>query len=138
MTAEEMIKKLNLEPLPEEGGFFREAYRSSGVIPKEFLPQHGGERNFSTQIYYLITPSEFGALHRVKLSDEYYHFYLGDPVEMVQIEEDGSLRTVILGQNIPEENLQVLVKKGVWQGTRLMEGGKWALIRRFSRPSINP
>ncbi len=128
MNAEEIIEKLQLVPLPEEGGYYRETYRSEGVIPDGVIAGSKGVRNFSTQIYYLVTPDEFSALHRVKTSDEIFHFYLGDPVEMVQITEKGEMSTHVLGQKIPEYNLQVVAPRGVWQGTRLIEGGNWALL----------
>lgn len=128
MQASEIIEKLGLIPLPEEGGFYKETYRSSGLIPDNALPDHEGDRRFSTQIYYLVTPEEFSGLHRVKGSDEVFHFYLGDAVEMLQITECGKKKKVILGQNIPEQSLQEAVPKGVWQGTKLLEGGQWALL----------
>lgn len=128
MNASQIIELLNLEPLPEEGGFFKESYRAKGTIPTTALPNHDGSRNFSTLIYYLLTPEEFSGLHRVKASDEIFHFYLGDPVEMIQINSDGELSTIIMGQKIPEQSLQTVVNSMVWQGTRLLPGGKWALL----------
>lgn len=128
MNADQIIEILNLTPLPEEGGYFRESYRAKACIPNDALPDHEGSRNFSTLIYYLVTREEFSGLHRVKASDEIFHFYLGDPVEMVQITEDGDLNTVIMGQNIPEQSLQTVVSSNVWQGTQLVTGGKWALL----------
>ncbi len=37
-TAQEIIAALKLQPHPIEGGFFRETYRSAGMIPVESLP----------------------------------------------------------------------------------------------------
>jgi len=128
LDANQIIDALKLEPLPEEGGFFRESYRAKETIPGNALPKHNGSRNFSTLIYYLITPEEFSGLHRVKASDEIFHFYLGDPVEMIQINESGELDKIIMGQKIPEQSLQAVVNSNVWQGTKLVSGGKWALL----------
>jgi uncharacterized protein len=128
MTANDVIKKLDLKPLPEEGGYYKEIYRAEGTIPKESLPKHSGKRNYSTSIYYLITPEEFSGLHRVA-SDEIFHFYLGDPVKMIQIYPSGKLEEIVLGPELKKDQApQVVVKNGVWQGTRLIEGGKWALM----------
>lgn len=128
MEADELIEMLKLEPLPEEGGFFRETYRAKGVIPKEALPRHGGERGYSTLIFYLVTPEDFSGLHRVK-SDEIFHFYRGDPVKMIQIDVAGVLREVVLGSSFEDgHQLQTVVPHRTWQGTRLIEGGKWALM----------
>ena len=127
MTADDIIKKLGLIPLPEEGGFYKETYRSPDTIPDDVIP-HNGVRCYSSQIYYLITPDEFSGLHRVK-SDEVFHFYLGDPVEMIQIDKDRNLKQFILGPDIlSDQSLQVVVPKGIWQGTRLINDGQWALM----------
>ena len=53
-----------------------------------------------TQIYYLITPDEFSALHKVKTAEEVFHFYLGDPVEMLQIDDCGKTHKIILGNDL--------------------------------------
>lgn len=128
MDAKAVIEKLGLEPLPEEGGFYRETYRDSGKIPASALMMHEGERSYSTCIYYLITPEEFSGLHAVK-STEVFHFYLGDPVEMLQISEDGSVQKTILGHDIfDQQSPQIVVEPGIWQGTKLVPGGKWALL----------
>ena len=67
-------------------------------------------------------------MHRVK-SDEIFHFYLGDPVEMLQLWPDGSHRVVTIGTEIGRGmRPQVVVPRGVWQGTRLLSGGKVALL----------
>ena len=56
-----IIQSLCLQPHPE-GGFFRETYRSSGVInPDSLKPGYQGERNYSTCIYFLLTSEVFSA-----------------------------------------------------------------------------
>lgn len=128
MDAQTIIKKLNLIPLPEEGGFFRETYRDPGLISTKDLPHLEGERSYSTCIYYLITPEEFSGLHAVK-STEIFHFYAGDPVEMVQIDPLGKMHKEIIGSSLTENHKpQVIVSPNVWQGTKLLAGGKWALL----------
>lgn len=123
MQATDVIKKLGLEKLPEEGGFYREVYRSSHPLPD------GSGRVLSTDIYYLITPEEFSGLHRVKSSTEIFNFYAGDPAEMIQITEEGNLTSLTLGTNLILGELpKVIVPPGLWQGTRLKPGGKWALL----------
>jgi predicted cupin superfamily sugar epimerase len=62
-------------------------------------------------------------------SDEVFHFYLGDAVEMLQLWPDGTGKRVVLGRDIAKgELLQTVVPQGVWQGTRLIAGGKVALL----------
>jgi hypothetical protein len=65
----------------------------------------------------------------VLASDEIFHFYLGDPVEMLQLWPDGRSALVTLGQDLEAgQEVQLVVPAGVWQGTRLVEGGKVALL----------
>ena len=132
MEASEVIRQLNLEPLPHEGGFFRQTYRSR--IP---FPWKSSQRWLGTAIYYLVTPESFSAWHRVE-QDELFHFYLGDPVEMVQLTDDGELRTMVLGSDIARgQNPQMLVPGSVWQGLRLVAGGKWALMGATVTPGFD-
>ena len=93
-------------------------------------------RTSSTAIYYLVTPDDFSALHKVA-SDEIFHFYSGDPVEMIQIDEDGKLTHHTLGSDIFKgQSPQVVVRHGVWQGLRLKHGGAWALMGTTVSPGF--
>src|SRR5580692_546063 len=99
MTAEEVIAALKLQPHPIEGGFFRETYRSADVFPPSVLPHNPGARSLCTAIYYLLTPKTFSAMHRLP-TDEIFHFYLGDPVQMLQLSSPNDSRTLILGTEL--------------------------------------
>ncbi len=129
MTSERLKALLNLVPLSFEGGYYAETYRSGDILVQESLPgRYGGPRTAATAIYYLLEPGTFSELHRVA-SDEIFHFYLGDPVEMVQLWPDGGCRQVMIGTDI-EQGMrpQVVVPHGVWQGSRLAPGGRLALL----------
>jgi predicted cupin superfamily sugar epimerase len=128
-TADELIRRLGLAPHPKEGGFFRETYRADDAWPATALPaRYDCDRRASTAIYYLLTPTTFSALHRLR-SDEVFHFYLGSPVRMLQLLPDGSGRTVVLGPDLlAGQQLQVVVPHGIWQGSMLDAGGEFALL----------
>ncbi|MCS7045539.1 MAG: cupin domain-containing protein [Gemmataceae bacterium] len=126
--ADDLIRRFNLQPHPKEGGYFRETYRAAESVPADALAQrYGGPRSISTAIYYLLTPSTFSAIHRLQ-SDEVFHFYGGSPVEMLQLFPDGSGRIVLLGDVFDGGEPQVVVPRGVWQGSRLRRGGEYALL----------
>lgn len=129
MTAREIIELLDLKPLPQEGGYYCETYRSREHVRSEALhDRYGSRRHHATAIYYLLTADTFSALHRVK-SDEIFHFYTGDPVEMFQIAPDGSGETMVIGADLAAGmRPQVIVPNGVWQGSRLLPGGSFALM----------
>ena len=123
MTAEEIKTLLNLEPHPIEGGSFRRTYTSSGTVS---LPR--GVRAQGTAIYYLLEPGTFSEMH-VLDSDEIFHFYVGDPVEMLQLYPDGRSALFTLGQDLSTgQQVQLVVPAGVWQGARLIGDGKVALL----------
>jgi len=123
MTADEIKALLKLEPHPVEGGFYRRTYTSAGTVD---LPR--GVRAQGTAIYYLLEAGAFSEMHVLE-SDETFHFYLGDPVEMLQLYPDGRSAMLTLGPDLAAgQQVQVVVPAGVWQGTRLVGNGKVALL----------
>ena len=138
MTAEDVIRLLQLTPLELEGGFFRETYRSRWMFSLEYLPEGvKGQRSIGTAIYYMVTPESFSTLHRLP-GTEVFHFYHGDPVVMLQLYPDGKAQSVTLGQDIVAgQQPQVVVRGGVWQGCRLAEGGHWALLGTTMSPGFD-
>jgi predicted cupin superfamily sugar epimerase len=139
LTAEQIRNLLKMQPLPVEGGFFAESYRSKDVVAKGALAgSYPSDRSVSTAIYYMLTPDTFSALHRLR-GDEVYHFYLGDPVEMIQLKPDGTGEAVLLGQDLATGmRLQHVVPGGVWQGSRLAPGGRFALMGTTMAPGFDP
>ncbi len=129
LTANDVIELMELIPLEPEGGYFRETYRTHEIIAKSGLPvRYKSNRAYSTSIYYLLTPDTFSALHTVA-SDEIFHFYLGDTVEMLQLLPDGFGRIMKLGTDLANgERPQMIVPHGTMQGCRLADGGSFALM----------
>jgi len=128
-TADEIRKLLRLEPLAHEGGWFAETYRA---------PAAPGGRAPASAIVYLVEPGAFSALHRLD-ADEVFHFYLGDPVEMLQLGPAEESRVLRLGTDLAAgERPQAVVPAGMWQGTRLAPGGRWALLGTTMAPAFDP
>ncbi|MFA6289119.1 MAG: cupin domain-containing protein [Opitutaceae bacterium] len=121
MTAADLIAALRLEPLPREGGFFRQTHASAARLP--------GGRPQDTAIYFLITPEGFSALHRLR-TEEIWHFYGGDAVEHLILDPaTGEGRKTRLGSDFADGQIPQLVVPGdTWQGARLAAGGEWALL----------
>lgn len=136
-TVERIRALLHLEPLAMEGGYYAETYRAAEAIPAEALPaRYGGRRSLGTAIYYLLTPDTCSAMHRLA-GDELWHFYLGDPLEMLQLHPDGSGQVILLGSDLLRgQRPQVVVPAGTWQGTRLLPGGAFALVGTTMAPGF--
>ena len=134
-VAERLKKILELKPLPIEGGYYVETYRSDEKL--EAGQTGRGPRALSTAIFYLLTPDTCSRLHRLK-ADEIYHFYLGDPVELLQLSPDGTGRVVTLGPNLLKGMaVQMVVPGGTWQGSRLRRGGRYALLGTTMAPGFD-
>jgi len=116
ITVEKLIEKYQLIPHPE-GGYFRETYRSEGVIPHQALPDNfKGDRNYCTGIYFLLPQGTKSCLHRIQ-SDEMWHFYLGGSMTLVLMHEDYGVQNIILGSDLQAgETVQFVVPAGWWFG----------------------
>lgn len=138
--ADALIERFDLKPLLFEGGLFVQTYRSDGMCPGDRLPARyaGLDHAFGSAILMLFTddPDSFSALHRLT-TDEIYHFYLGDPIELTLLYPDGDFQTVTLGQNVlAGEQVQFVIPAGVWQGSRLKPGGSYALFGTTMAPAF--
>ncbi len=124
-----VIRLLGLAPHPTEGGWYVETWRGSETLPPTALAEcRQKARSVGTAIYYLLTADTVSALHRLS-SDEIFHFYLGDPVEMIQLHPDKTSKRHILGTDLlARQRPQILVPAHSWQGARLVEGGRFALL----------
>ena len=117
LSAEAVIKLLDLEPLHPEGGYFRRTHEA-----KFEVKAHGSVRHSSTAIYFLLTPETFAALHRIK-SEEVFNFYQGDSVELFIEAIDGRVERHVLGvELLAGERPQVLVPENRWQCARILAG----------------
>lgn len=128
MKAEDLIEFLGLEPL-HEGGYFRRTYLADEFVPQPSLPnRYVVDHAFGSCIYFLLTDATFAEFHSLS-SDETYHFYLGDPVELVELMPGGESRVSILGPEILSgQKVQHTVLRGTPQSSHLCPGGKWALM----------
>lgn len=128
MKREEIIRILQLQPHPE-GGYFRETYRSEGIISREELGvKFSGKRNFSTCIYFLLTSESFSAFHRI-VQDEAWHFYEGSPLSLHRISPNGDYSKVILGRNFEKGEVpQFVVPGGTWFAAEVVNEESFSLL----------
>jgi predicted cupin superfamily sugar epimerase len=130
MTAEAVKNVLGLQPHPREGGWYVRTWESEEFVEASCFDdgRYDGARRTSTAIYYLLEPGTFSEMHVLE-SDEIFHHYLGGAVEMLQLFEDGSSERVVIGKDLAAgERPQHVVKRRVWQGTRLLKAEGFALL----------
>jgi uncharacterized protein len=136
-SAEQVIALLQLEPLDQEGAYFRRVLESDVKIPARALPAPlDGERRAYSAIYALITPDGFSAMHRLA-NDEIWAFLAGDTLEQLRLLPDGRGELVQLGAD-PAAGQRLLdtAPARCWQGTRLRPGGRWALFANVLAPEF--
>jgi uncharacterized protein len=75
--ARQLIESLGLQPHPE-GGWYRQVYKSEERVTRQ---TDGADRSAVTTIYFLLVEGTSSKWHRVD-SDEVWHFYEGDPLEL--------------------------------------------------------
>jgi uncharacterized protein len=128
MKKEDLINILRLTKHPE-GGYYKETYRSEVRITDNSASHHfPNNRHFATAIYFLIEKDNFSAFHRIK-SDETWHFYDGDPLEVIEIDMHGNIMCTPVGRDIKKgEVYQYTVKAGHWFASRVLHGGDFSFV----------
>jgi uncharacterized protein len=129
LTAEELAKLLGLEPLPVEGGLFRQTWRG---------PEDADGKPLGTAITAMLTaePDSFSAMHRLP-TDEIWHFQLGDPVQLLLLWPDGAVTEPVLGPDLMHgHGLTVIVPAGVWMGGSLALGGRYCVFACTMAPGF--
>lgn len=122
------VEKLEMLPHPE-GGFYKETYRSKGSISEvELGLGFNGDRSFCTAIYFLLTAENFSAFHKIA-SDELWHFYAGDGLDISVIHPNGEYECIHLGNGETEDQVfQALVPAGAWFASQPSNNKGWALV----------
>lgn len=128
LSAQALIEQYQLQPHPE-GGWYKETYRSSETISSAALPQRfGGDRSFSTAIYFLLEQGNFSAFHKIK-SDECWHFYAGDTLHVYVLHDDGELQVIKLGSDIANGELfQFVVPADCWFASRPATASEFCFV----------
>lgn len=125
---ETIIKQLDLAPHPE-GGYFKETYRSVGMVDKHHLPSiYAGNRNYATCIYFLLTSSTFSAFHKIN-QDEIWHFYDGSPIELHTLSMGGAHSQHVIGKDFSKGQVPQLVVPGNhWFAAQVLAEDAYSLV----------
>ncbi|MCB4771111.1 cupin domain-containing protein [Ancylobacter sp. Lp-2] len=138
MTADEVIALLDLTP-GATCGFVRLTYVASQRIAPDGLPApFEGGRPMGSALYFLVTPAAPVQLHRIR-NDQLYHYYLGDPLEVLLLHEDGGVERAVVGPDLAAgQCVQLFIPGGTFHTARLVTGGGWFLGASTEWPGVEP
>ena len=130
---------LGLEPHPT-CGFVAETYRSPLKVPATALPEaYEGDRPYGSALYFLVAPDAQIVMHRIR-SDQLYHHYMGDPLEVLMLYPDGTGGVASVGSDLAGgERPQLFVPGGTFHTSRLAAGdSSYALLASTEWPGVEP
>ena len=128
-TARAIIDRYRLQPIPGEGGWFTQTWRSDTVLPRGALTAYDTDKPAGTAILALFCdePEGYSALHRLPTT-EVWNFCAGDPFMLLLLGE-GAAAQVSLGPDITgRDRPQVIVPAHTWMGGRIAPGGRFSLL----------
>jgi predicted cupin superfamily sugar epimerase len=138
LTAEEVRAILQLEP-HATCGFVRITFVSLRRIAPNGLPPPLAEgRAAGSALYFVVTPHAPVRLHRIR-NDQLYHYYLGDPIEVLMLHEDGTAELAVVGPELRKgQCLQLLIPGNTFHTARVIGECRWFLGASTEWPGIEP
>ena len=138
LTADQIRALLELEP-NATCGFVRTTYVSTQSIAAGGLPAPFADgRPMGSALYFMVTPSAPVRLHRIR-NDQLYHYYLGDPLEVLLLRADGTTARAVVGGNLRGgEHLQLLIPGTTFHTARLTGQARWFLGASTEWPGVVP
>jgi uncharacterized protein len=136
-TAQQIIETFGMNKIPHEGPWFVQTYKGGGRIEGALASLYVGLREAYTVILGLVTQEDYSAMHRL-ITDEMWHFYGGDPLELLLLHPDGRGEVVVMGPDIVGGHcVQHLVPRGTWMGAVPLGGSHaWSLIGNTMSPGF--
>ena len=129
LTAEQVRDLLKLEP-NQTCGFVRVTYISHQKI--------SAERPTGSALYFLVTPQAPVQLHRIR-NDQLYHYYRGDPLELLLMKVDGSTEKVVIGPDIAAgQHVQFFIPGDTFHTARVIGERQWFLGGSTEWPGVIP
>ena len=116
-SAQDVIARLRMQPIPEEGAWFAPGPRTQ-------------ELNGIT-VLLADRPDGFSAMHRLTV-DEGWQWLGGAPAALLRLRPGGSGVLTYVGPERP----QVLVRRRTWMGASTL--GDWTLLGCWCAPAFRP
>ena len=138
LTPDEIKSLLHLERHPT-CGFVAPTYRSATIVPASSLSsEYGSARPIGSALYFLVTPDAHIVMHRIR-SDQQYHHYLGDPLDLIMLLPDGTGQVATVGSDLRAGMMpQLFIPGSTFHMARLKPGGSFALLGSTEWPGVEP
>lgn len=138
MTAEEIRALLKLEPHATCGSvrvtFISQLRIAAGGLPPPFAEG----RPVGSALYFMVTPDAPVRLHRIR-NDQLYHYYLGDPIEVLMLHEDGTSERAVVGPELRKgQCVQLLIPGNTFHTARVTGQRRWFLGASTEWPGVKP
>jgi predicted cupin superfamily sugar epimerase len=138
MTFEDVGKLLNLSP-NATCGYVRVTFVSQHKIaPGGMQSPFADGRPAGSALYFMLTPEEPVKLHRIR-NDQLYHYYIGDPIEVLMLLQDGSTEHHIVGPDLRKgQQVQLFIPGGTFHTARVIGERRWFLGASTEWPGVEP
>lgn len=138
LTADEVRSLLKLEP-NATCGFVRVTFVSKQTLGANALPApFANPRPLGSALYFMVTPGAPVRLHRIR-NDQLYHYYMGDPLEVFLLHDDGTHQRVVVGPDLRNgERVQLLIPGNTFHTARLTGRRRWFLGASTEWPGVVP
>jgi uncharacterized protein len=138
LTAEEVRRLLKLEP-HATCGFVRVTFISDRhIAPGGLPPPFADGRPAGSALYFMVTPDAPVRLHRIR-NDQLYHYYLGDPIEVLLLYENRATERMVVGPDLRSgQCLQLLIPGNTFHTARVVGRRRWFLGASTEWPGVEP
>ncbi len=135
LTADDIRTLLKLEP-HATCGFVRATFISEKRIAPGGLPAPFADgRPAGSALYFMVTPGAPVRLHRIR-NDQLYHYYLGDPIEVLMLYIDGTTERAVVGPDLRGgQRVQLLIPGNTFHVIRQRH---WFLGASTEWPGVEP
>jgi predicted cupin superfamily sugar epimerase len=136
LTADEIRSLLKLEP-NATCGYVRETYLSKLSIAPGGLPAPFADGR-PLALYFMMSPAAPVKLHRIR-NHQLYHHYLGDPIEVLTLHDDGTHTLAVLGSDLRVgQRVQLFIPGSTFHTARIIGQRRWFLGASTEWPGVVP
>ena len=112
--------------------------RKQRIAPGGLPAPFADGRPLGSALYFMLTPDEPVKLHRIR-NDQFYHYYLGDPIELLMLMTDGTTEHHIVGPDLRAgQTVQLFIPGNTFHTARITGSRRWFLGGSTEWPGVEP